>query len=334
MIARRRFGLALLLTLATLAGLTATAEAVGSCSIWRTYLTGDSVTASELNNLQTTIGVTNFVLSCLDDYSANATQMQSTSDPYPGATESLATSLQVEITALRDVLKQGFGFTYWYSHSDDINRTVTWNSAAVNKCLFCGTVTDTQSHASSRLIDMRVLAGGAPVSKFSVDKDGNTVMAGTLTATGSGLVPTGAIVMIDGTLTSCPSGYTEVTAARGFHLVAVPSGGTLAGTVGSAMTNQQNLSVTPTFTGSALASHSHVAPVKFTTVTGKITDDYGTDGVSRTEDWTLGGGAAGGTDTGWSITSSTSAGTPPGTVSAVTGGGLAPYFQVMLCRKT
>lgn len=164
----RRLLLILVVVLVGVTGLIGAAEAVGNCSIYKTFQTGDSVTAGDLNNLQTTIGVTNLILSCIDDFSANATQMQSTTDPYPGGTESLATSLQVEITAIRHVLKQGFGFTYWYSHSDDINRTVTWNTAARNFCLYCGTVTDTNSHASSRLMDLRVGA----VIRFAMNKSG------------------------------------------------------------------------------------------------------------------------------------------------------------------
>lgn len=59
----------------------------------------------------------------------------------------------------------------------------------------------------------------------------------------SGGIVTSGIVSGQITLTvgTCPDGYTEYTGARGLYLVGVPSGGTIAGKVGNAMTNQQNI---------------------------------------------------------------------------------------------
>lgn len=51
---------------------------------------------------------------------------------------------------------------------------------------------------------------------------------------------------------SAPSGWAEYTAARGRYIVGVPSGGTVAGTIGSAMTDLQDL--VHTHTG---PSHDH-----------------------------------------------------------------------------
>src|SRR5437870_11076102 len=50
--------------------------------------------------------------------------------------------------------------------------------------------------------------------------------------------PTGAIIMIDSG--TCPTGFTEVTALRGRYAVGVPSGGTMAATVGTALTSTEN----------------------------------------------------------------------------------------------
>ncbi len=52
-----------------------------------------------------------------------------------------------------------------------------------------------------------------------------------------------------------PAGWVEYTAARGRFIVGVPSGGTIAGTVGTALTNLQDK--THTHTG---PSHTHTGP--------------------------------------------------------------------------
>lgn len=67
---------------------------------------------------------------------------------------------------------------------------------------------------------------------------------------GSNLVPGGAIMLFAG---ACPTGWTEYTAARGRAIVGVPSGGTLEGTVGSA------LSDLATRTISTVVAHTHGA---------------------------------------------------------------------------
>ena len=68
-------------------------------------------------------------------------------------------------------------------------------------------------------------------------------------------IPTAGIILTDAA--TCPGTTTEYTDARGRMLVGVPSGGTIEGTVGTALTNTQNLSVAPAFTGNALGTHTH-----------------------------------------------------------------------------
>lgn len=60
-------------------------------------------------------------------------------------------------------------------------------------------------------------------------------------------VPSGAVMFFN--LASCPSGWSELTDARGRYLVGLPSGGTLAGTKGTALNNLENR---------AVGKHSHV----------------------------------------------------------------------------
>ena len=102
----------------------------------------------------------------------------------------------------------------------------------------------------------------SPIEKLSVvgnisatgtiKATGNISTSGTLTATGdvcsnggtnclSSGTPSGAIMFFN--LASCPSGWTELTAARGRYLVGLTSGGTLAGTAGTALTNLENRAV-------------------------------------------------------------------------------------------
>jgi hypothetical protein len=147
-----------------------------------------------------------------------------------------------------------------------------------------------------------------------------------------GGVSTGGIIAIDSG--TCPSGFTELTSARGRFLVGTPSGGTLAGTAGSAMTDLQNPSVTPTFNGSALATHQHN--------TGTDSSSSGTQIVFSNNPF----GQAGATGFGSvntssvsgginaALTSAVSGGTPAGTVSAVASNSLAPYLQLTLCKKS
>lgn len=56
-------------------------------------------------------------------------------------------------------------------------------------------------------------------------------------AAGNG-VPTGAVMSFN--LPACPSGWSEMTAARGRYIVGLQPGGTLGGATGTALTNNEN----------------------------------------------------------------------------------------------
>lgn len=102
------------------------AWAVGNCAVFRSWNTGDSVTAGDLNSSFTTAAVTNSTPQCLDDYSATVSQMQTTTDPYASGTESQATSTAGELERLRFMWKQVFGLTQWYRH----DQAPSFNSLA------------------------------------------------------------------------------------------------------------------------------------------------------------------------------------------------------------
>lgn len=80
----------------------------------RTFVANEILTAVNLNAVETNI-LNNFTPAGMDDYSANVTEMRVTTDPYPAAAESLATSLQGELERLRYVALQKHGLPYYYS---------------------------------------------------------------------------------------------------------------------------------------------------------------------------------------------------------------------------
>ena len=103
---------------AILAGSPRTAQAQGTCAIYKTYVAGDTFAASDINSIQTILAGTNAITTCVDDDSVDAATMQSTTDPYPADTVSLSTTLQGELRRLRYVVKKLTGWTQWYAHSE------------------------------------------------------------------------------------------------------------------------------------------------------------------------------------------------------------------------
>ena len=91
-----------------------TSESVGNCAIFSTIGATGTVTSTYLNSSFTTVGITNDVPSCMDDWSASTTQMQTTADPYSSNTESLATTLAGELERLRYQIAAMQGTQYWY----------------------------------------------------------------------------------------------------------------------------------------------------------------------------------------------------------------------------
>jgi hypothetical protein len=60
-------------------------------------------------------------------------------------------------------------------------------------------------------------------------------------APAASMVPSGAVMFFN--LSTCPSGWHELTDARGRYLTGLPAGGTLAASVGTALSNQENRAV-------------------------------------------------------------------------------------------
>jgi len=80
---------------------------------------------------------------------------------------------------------------------------------------------------------------GTQAPGYKLDVQGGDINAsGKLREGGNSLIPAGAVMYFN--LAACPAGWTELTAARGRYVVGLPSSGTLAGTVGTALTNTEN----------------------------------------------------------------------------------------------
>ena len=110
-------------------------------------------------------------------------------------------------------------------------------------------------------------------------------------------VPAGLISPFTG---ACPSGWSEFTAARGFAVVGTPSGGTNAGTRGSALTDLQD------------KGHTHPGPSHFHT----LSFDEGSTNTPAGEE----------------ITQSQT-GATTGTTASTSSSGWLPYVQLTFCSK-
>jgi len=123
-----------------------------------------------------------------------------------------------------------------------------------------------------------------------------------------GVQTSGIIAFYSG---SCPTGWSEYTAARGRYIVGTPSGGTNAGTAGTALTNQENRAVgqhTHTITD---PGHTHTEKGHASAGSG----DMGVNGAPQND-------TSGSSTTGISLAN---AGTTAGTN--------APYIQLTVCQK-
>jgi len=99
-------------------------------------------------------------------------------------------------------------------------------------------------------------------------------------------VPQGAVMSFN--LASCPSGWTEVTAAQGKAIVGLPSGGTLTGTVGTGLSDLENRThthdVNPANKSTTITnSHTHSVNPPNTTSTSIGTHSHS---VNPPELWT------------------------------------------------
>ena len=110
-----------LAALLVLGPLPAFAQSGGNCSVYRSWITGDSLTAGDLNSSFTSAAVTNDTQACTDGISDTVAGMRTQTDPFASQSESLATSGAGELERLRWVLSRALGWPYWYSLNENIN---------------------------------------------------------------------------------------------------------------------------------------------------------------------------------------------------------------------
>lgn len=120
-------------------------NAAGTYSRIKTWNSGETLTASDLNAEFNNI-LTNSTPAGIDDYSASATEMRTTTDPYPASAESLATSLQGELERIRYVIAQLSGKTYWYQ---DPTITNLFNYRRPNLVYVSATTVDIETNTAT-----------------------------------------------------------------------------------------------------------------------------------------------------------------------------------------
>lgn len=146
---------------------------------------------------------------------------------------------------------------------------------------------------------------------------------------------------------SCPSGWTEYTAGRGFVYVGLPSGGTNAGTVGSALTNLENrthshsvpgLSFTgPSFSTTTDGGHAHSYTTGGPSSTVSVVTSSGTGSDVTTSVASGSHSHSGVSDTQGSHSHSGTANgatTSGGTSGTASTSSVLPYIQLIGCQKT
>jgi hypothetical protein len=151
------------------------------------------------------------------------------------------------------------------------------------------------------------------------------------------------------TSASCPAGWVEHTAAQGRYLVGLPSGGTVAGTAGTALTTasenrttgQHTAHATTTTLGLTDPQHTHAKTDPGHFHTGSDTSGSAT-GINFFLDFATGAGCCNSTNsatTGITFATDTVSGITATATPVVANGGStagtnAPYVPLLLCQKS
>lgn len=114
----------------------------GSCTTYRTWNTGDTLTAPDLTTSFQQVATTNDNGACLAGHSPDVATMQTATDPYASATESLATSNDGELERIRFILQRMNGATSWYKENqfsgERAGRLTFVSTTQVKFCPFNG----------------------------------------------------------------------------------------------------------------------------------------------------------------------------------------------------
>ena len=158
----------------------------------KTWATTDSFTAADINAEFNNI-LNNHTPAGMDDYSATNGEMNTTSDPYPGAVQTRETSLAGELGQIRYQLAAILGETYWYIDTDGSMADVFTNTTT-----FAGKKTFSNNVIFSKGADV------ASANALPIITDGNYFdVTGTTAITSIDTVGVGAVIKLhfDGILT-------------------------------------------------------------------------------------------------------------------------------------
>jgi hypothetical protein len=147
------------------------------------------------------------------------------------------------------------------------------------------------------------------------------------------LVPSGAVMFFN--LGTCPSGWHELTDARGRYLAGLPGGGTLAASVGTALSNQENRTVGRHRHSTSDPRHSHsVSDPRHRHYVPSVLYSGGSRGDENGGPYYVGGSSGYNSNyssTGISVNSSAT-GISINYDGSVYGTN-APYLQLLVCQK-
>ena len=150
--------------------------------------------------------------------------------------------------------------------TSDANGLATWETAPAD-----GSVTSAKL-AADAVTSVKIAAGAVTTVKLADDSVTRSKLAAdsctdgqilklnasgewVCAVEGGGGVPSTAVMFFNNTV--CPSGWTAISAAQGRYLVGLPTSGTLAGTTGTALSNQENRPVGQHNHGVSDPGHAH-----------------------------------------------------------------------------
>lgn len=133
-----------------------------------------------------------------------------------------------------------------------------------------------------------------------------------------GPTPSGAVMFFN--LGACPAGWTELAGARGRYIVGLPVGGTLAATVGTALSNTEDRATGQHTHTVSDPGHMHSSPVPDRSTANSSTPPGATYYTPL------------GLNSGDTVTGSNTTGITVGSAGAVAGTN-SPYIQLLACQK-
>ena len=165
-----------------------------------------------------------------------------------------------------------------------INATQTWNAALVTFTGLKLNVTDTASAAASLLLDLQVGAS----SKFSINKSGNAVVAGTLAVTGATTM-SAALTYGGVTLSNAVTGTGNMVLSTSPSLVTPALGTPTSGT----LTNCTGLPVSSGISGLGTGVATFLATPSSANLASAVTDETGSGALVFAASPTLSGTVGG-----------------------------------------